>query len=155
MADSDPYRLVLGRNISGARGRLQASQTAIAERMRNLGFDDWRQQTVAKVEKGTRRLAAEELLCLVEALETTLPALIATVGGELFTELPSGSGRYIPGAEIIRLANGGRGGDGMISWYNNKPVQSVVSPREVEQQSHDDHGTGPERPGAAPRPASK
>jgi 8-oxo-dGTP diphosphatase len=130
MADHDAYRLILGRNVSGARGRLQASQTAIAERMRSLGFDDWRQQTVAKVEKGNRRLSAEELLGLAEALETTLPALIASVGGELFVEWPSESGRFVPGAEIIHLAGGGKGGTRMIAWYKNKLVQSVVSPRE-------------------------
>ena len=132
MADHDAYRLILGRNISAERGRLQASQTAIGERMAKLGFDDWRQQTVASVEKGKRRLTAEELLGLIEALETTLSSLLTSHGGEIFVELPSGSGRYMPGAEVIRLAGGGKGGAGMIRWYKNSPSRVAVSPREFE-----------------------
>jgi 8-oxo-dGTP diphosphatase len=132
MADHDAYRLILGRNISGARGRLQFSQTAVAERMVNLGFSDWRQQTLANVEKGKRRLTAEELIGLAEALETTLAALVGVVGGELFVELPSESGRYLPGAEILHLASGGKGGASMIAWHKNAPVQAVVSPRELQ-----------------------
>src|SRR5579863_3794790 len=140
MPDHDAYRLILGRNLSAERGRLQASQTAIAERMAKLGFDDWHQQTVAKVEKGNRKLSVEELLGLVEALETTLSTLLAPHGGgELFIEFPSGSGRHLPSAELIHLAGiggvtpGGKGGARLITWIKNTPVQPVGSPpRKVE-----------------------
>lgn len=138
MPDSDAYRLTLGRNMSGERGRLQLSQTAVAKRMENLGFDDWRQQTVANVEKGKRRLTAEELFGLTEALETTLARLLSTVGGELWVELPSGSDEYVPGAEVIRIANGGQGGTGMITWHKNTPVRNPVSPRDAERQAQYD-----------------
>ena len=100
--------------------------------MRDLGFEDWHQQTVASVEKGKRRVTAEEVLGLVEALETTLPRLLAPIGGDLWVELPSGSGRRLPGAEVIGLANGAKGGSGTISWYKNSLVRTAVSPREVE-----------------------
>ena len=87
------YKVTLGRNISADRGRLQLSQTAVAARMQELGFEDWRQQTVANVEKGRRRVTAEEVLGLVVALETTLPRLLAPIGADLWIELPSDSGR--------------------------------------------------------------
>ena len=121
MPDSgNAYRFILGRNISGDRGRLQLSQTAVAVRMRALGFEDWRQQTVASVEKGKRRVTVEEALGLVEALETTLPRLLAPVNG-LWVELPSGSGQDLPSMEVIGLANGAKGGTGAVSWYKNSP----------------------------------
>ena len=133
MPDSeDAYKGILGRNISGDRGRLQLSQTAVATRMRDLGFADWHQQTVASVEKGKRRVTAEEVLGLVLALETTLPRLLAPIGEGLWVELPSGSGHLLPSMDVIGLANGAKGGSGTISWYKNSLVRAVVSPREVE-----------------------
>jgi 8-oxo-dGTP pyrophosphatase MutT (NUDIX family) len=128
----DAYKVILGRNISADRGRLQLSQTAVAARMQELGFEDWRQQTVAGVEKGRRRVTAEEVLGLVLALESTLPRLLAPIGGDLWVELPSDSGHLLPGADVIGLANGAKGGAGTTSWYKNSLVRAVVSPREVE-----------------------
>jgi 8-oxo-dGTP diphosphatase len=128
----DAYRLILGRNISGDRGRLQLSQTAVATRMRELGFEDWHQQTVASVEKGKRRVTGEEVLGLVLALETTLPRLLAPIGGDLWVELPSGSGRLLPAMEVIRLTNGAKGGTGTLRWHKNALARAVVSPGEVE-----------------------
>jgi 8-oxo-dGTP pyrophosphatase MutT (NUDIX family) len=116
---ADAYRAILGRNISAERGRLQLSQTIVAERMREFRFGDWHQQTVASVEKGKRRVTAEEILGLVVALETTLPRLLAPVanGGDQWVELPSGSGQQLPSSEIISLAKGNRTS---MAWYQNK-----------------------------------
>jgi 8-oxo-dGTP diphosphatase len=138
-----PYRLILGRNVSGDRGRLQLSQTAVAARMRALGFTDWHQQTVASVEKGKRRVTVEEVLGLVEALETTLPRLLApiNINGDLWVELPSGSGHDLPSMEVIGLANGAKGGAGAVSWYKNSPVQAPASPRAVEGMRWNTPGT--------------
>jgi 8-oxo-dGTP pyrophosphatase MutT (NUDIX family)/transcriptional regulator with XRE-family HTH domain len=126
------YNLILGRNISGDRGRLQLSQTAVAARMRALGFTDWHQQTVASVEKGKRRVTLEEVLGLVEALETTLPRLLSPINGDLWVELPSGSGHDLPSMEVINLANGAKGGTGAVGWSKNAPVRAPVPPREIE-----------------------
>jgi transcriptional regulator with XRE-family HTH domain len=141
------YKVILGRNISADRGRLQLSQTAVAARMQELGFEDWRQQTVASVEKGRRRVNAEEVLGLALALESTLPRLLAPIGGALWVELPSDSGQLLPGMDVVGLITGAQGGAGTVSWYNNRLVRSVVSAREVEAAeapvaagSHDDHG---------------
>jgi transcriptional regulator with XRE-family HTH domain len=71
-----PYGNVVGRNISAARGRLQASQTSLAKRMRGLGFRAWQQQTVANVEKGKRRVTVEELVGLALALDVTMRQLL-------------------------------------------------------------------------------
>ena len=38
----------------------------------------------------------------------------------------------MPSADVIGLANGAQGGTGTLSWYKNKLVRAVVSPREVE-----------------------
>ena len=126
------YKVTFGRNVSGARGQLQLSQTVTAARMQELGFEDWRQQTVANVEKGKRRVTAEEVLGLVIALETTLPRLLAPMGGDMWVELPSDSGQLLPSMEVIGLANGAQGGVGTLSWHKNKLVRAIVSPREVE-----------------------
>lgn len=132
MPDSEhAYKRILGRNISAERGRLQATQTAIAARMNALGFGDWHQQTLASIEKGRRRVTAEEVLGLVLALESTLDRLLSPVGGELWAELPSGSGEFVPSAEVIRLARGAKGGTGAVTWYKNMPVRAPAAPPEV------------------------
>jgi transcriptional regulator with XRE-family HTH domain len=132
MAATNQYRTILGRNISGERGRLQLRQTAVAERMSNLGFGDWRQQTVANIEKGKRRLTVEELLGLAEALETTLARLLAATDGFPFVELPSESTHQMPTAEINRLADGGRGGVGVIRWDGNALARNLPGEGEVQ-----------------------
>jgi 8-oxo-dGTP pyrophosphatase MutT (NUDIX family) len=128
----DAYKVILGRNVSADRGRLQLSQTAVAARMQDLGFEDWRQQTVANIEKGKRRVTAEEVLGLVVALESTLPRLLAPIGGDLWVELPSDSGHLLPGMEVISLATGAKGGTGTLRWHKNTLVRGIVSPLEVE-----------------------
>ena len=100
------YKEIVGRNISGSRGRLQLSQTIIAARMRHLGFEYWQQQTVAVTEKGKRRLTIEEVFGLAVALECTLPALLLPISpGSL--ELPAGSGQALDDNAITGLIYGG------------------------------------------------
>lgn len=59
--------------------------------MRALGFTAWRRQTVAGVEKNTRRVTAEELLGLALALETSLMSLIEPSAEDGPIGLPSGA----------------------------------------------------------------
>lgn len=99
--------------------------------MRALGFEDWRQQTVANVEKGKRRITAEEVLALVLALESTIDRILAPIGGDLWVELPSGSREFLPGIEVINLAKGAKGGTGTVRWHENTPVQGIAAPPEV------------------------
>lgn len=116
MTDSAPslsYREVVGRNIAGARGRLRLRQSALAERMQNLGFSVWTQQTVARTEKATRRVTADEIFGLALCLETTIPALTTAAGFDGYVELPDG--RTLGALSVERLA--GRGvNDHAVQW---------------------------------------
>jgi 8-oxo-dGTP diphosphatase len=108
--------------------------------MREHGFKDWHQQTVASVEKGKRRVTAEEVLGLVTALETTLPRLLAPVvnGGNLWVELPSGSEEPMPGTELVRLVNGAKGGTGAMTWYKNKLARAPAAPPELNSPTKEE-----------------
>ncbi len=123
------YKRLLGRNISADRGRLQLNQTAVAARMRALGFEDWHQQTVARIEKGQRRLTVEELFGLALALDSTVQRLLAPIGGDLWVQLPSGSHTFLHGMAVVNQVNGKN--DGTITWHGNKPAQSPAGPPEL------------------------
>jgi hypothetical protein len=112
MTDAPAYGQVLGRNVSAARGRMQLPQSALAGRMRDLGFP-WKQQTVAVVEKGRRRATAEEILGLALALDTTIARLMSASEEESEVKLPAG--QVIGAVTVERLA--GRGvNDRSILW---------------------------------------
>jgi transcriptional regulator with XRE-family HTH domain len=111
MTDADRrYAKSIGRNISAARGRLQLSQVAVAARMADLGFD-WHQQTLGAVEKGKRRVTAEEILGLGFALDTTAVELMVPWGDEEI-ELPGGE---VFDARVVRIVISG--GD-----FSHEPV---------------------------------
>lgn len=115
------YGSILGRNISGARGQLQLTQTAVAARMRALGFD-WHQQTVAGVEKGKRRVTAEEILGLAETLETTIRDLMRPTDPDVNVVLPSGES--LAAVSVLRLvALGVRAfNDKAVRWEGDVPT---------------------------------
>lgn len=52
------------------------SQSDLADRMQALGFDSWRQSTVAKVEAGERPLRLAEALAIAGLFETTIPQMV-------------------------------------------------------------------------------
>ena len=85
-----PYVDVLARNARAGRARIDLDQESLAARMRQLGFTAWRRQTVANVERTKRRLAAEEVLGLSIALETTVQALLLPANEDDGIILPSG-----------------------------------------------------------------
>ena len=84
------YADVLAKNIRAARARRGIEQEPLAARMRALGFSAWRRQTVAGVEKNTRRLTAEEVLGLALALETSFIRLLEPDPDDGLIVLPSG-----------------------------------------------------------------
>lgn len=157
MTDAPAYGQVIGRNVSAARGRLQMPQSALAERMRALGFP-WKQQTVAVVEKDKRRATAEEILGLALALETTVARLMGADEEESQVKLPGG--QVLGAVTVERLA--GRGvNDRSILWEGTDVAMVAVRRRlpgvdpfnrellaqpDFTTESHPDHGTGPERP---------
>ena len=64
--------------ISGAeRSRADIGPgSAFAERMRSLGFSAWIRQTVGTAERGRRRITAEEMVGLAQALGAPVAALL-------------------------------------------------------------------------------
>jgi len=111
------YGDILGRNISGARGRLQLSQAAVSARMRALGFE-WHQQTCMMSEKGRRRVTAEEIHGLARVLETSIARLMSPTDDDKTVTFPDGS--VIPAASVQRSAVGEN--DGAVQWAGNTPV---------------------------------
>jgi transcriptional regulator with XRE-family HTH domain len=84
------YAEVIAKNIRAARGRADINQQLLADRMRNLGFTAWLHQTVGNVERGKRRVTAEEALGLAIALETTMQHLLSPLLQDGPAVLPSG-----------------------------------------------------------------
>ena len=76
-------------NIIACRARRRLSQRSLAERMTALGFE-WRQQTVASIESGGRRVFVGELLGLACALSTSFASLLEAPPDVPRSALPSG-----------------------------------------------------------------
>lgn len=118
--DPDAYGKILGRNFSGARGRLQLSQAAVSRRMKKLGFE-WHQQTVAAIEKGSRRVTAEEVLALSAVLRTSITALLSPGDEELVVTFPAG--QPVSSELVRRSARGDRAGMPRweVRWDDDEP----------------------------------
>lgn len=84
--------------------------------MAALGFA-WRQQIVAAVESGRRRLTVNELLGLALALETSIGALLDPSMDDSLVRLPSGS--VLLAHTVLRSVR--HFNDGMVSWEGDKP----------------------------------
>lgn len=116
-ADEETYGAVLSRNVVAARARARLKQSEVADRMRALGFS-WHPQTVGEVERGTRRLMAEEILGIALAVGATVGALMEPAAEDRTVVLPSGA--ELPGGSVqasVRHVN-----DGRVRWDDGKPV---------------------------------
>ena len=58
--------------------------------MRALGYTSWHRQTMGNVERGERRLTAEEMFGRAHALQTTIAALMNPVPDDKVVEFPAG-----------------------------------------------------------------
>lgn len=112
------YADVLAQNIRAARSRRDLSQQAVAARMRALGYEAWLYQTVGNVEKGRRRVTAEEIFGLAYALETSIGALMAPVEDDKVVDFPSGAEVEVAS---VRVSVQGRN-DGAVQWKDETPV---------------------------------
>jgi transcriptional regulator with XRE-family HTH domain len=65
----------LSANLRSQRARINIGQDELATRMTALGWK-WVRQTVSKVEHGQRRVTAEEIFGLAQALDTTATSLM-------------------------------------------------------------------------------
>lgn len=111
------YADVIVQNLRAARARKGLEQRDLVERMRALGVTNWHRQTLSRVERGERRLLAEEIFALALALETSISALMGNLGDEKGIELPGG---VITSAEVMTLASGRN--SGAVQWEGNVPV---------------------------------
>ncbi len=68
---------LVGRNLRALRGEAGLSQDEIAEGMAAAGFPVWTKQTVADVERGTRKVSLDELAGLADVTECTLERLLS------------------------------------------------------------------------------
>jgi hypothetical protein len=112
------YADVLAKNIRAARCRADISQEALAARMRALGYKEWLYQTVGKVERGKRRVTAEEIRGLAWSLETSVAALMKPTEDDRFIEFPSGAALAV--VSDRRSVDGAN--DGAVRWSGNEPV---------------------------------
>jgi hypothetical protein len=100
MRRGEPYLELVARNVRVARAAVtpKLSQNGVAERMRALGFKEWRRQTVGNTERGQRRLSLEETLGLMVALETDMTALVYPPGDDHPVATPGGYEVMLPAA---------------------------------------------------------
>jgi transcriptional regulator with XRE-family HTH domain len=114
MATPTTLGAILADNVAGERAARGLQQSDLADRMRSLGWK-WVRQTVGEVERGGRRLTAEELFGLAICLETTLQRLLEPPPRDEWVQLPSGES-VAPGV-LTDVARGRVPGD--LSWYKN------------------------------------
>lgn len=113
------YGSVLADNIRAARARRGLKLEDLAARMRALGYSAWLRQTVANVEKGKRRVTAEEVYGLAWALETSMPALLAPAEDLRSVQFPSGA--EVTGEAAAVLAGMGANPQA-IAWNGDDPT---------------------------------
>ena len=112
------YKDVLARDFRAARAALRISQADVAERMNNLGFTEWRRQTAARAEQGTRRLTAEEVFWLAYVLEVGVTRLMSPTEEDHWVTAPNG--RSIHAQHGMARMRGTA--DDAIRWEGNTPV---------------------------------
>lgn len=67
---------LVGRNLRNLRDEAGLSQAEVAEGMAAAGFPVWTKQTVADVERGTRKVSLDELAGLADVTECKLERLL-------------------------------------------------------------------------------
>jgi transcriptional regulator with XRE-family HTH domain len=131
------YADVLARNIRAARSRADLSQQTVAARMRALGYEAWLYQTLGNVEKGRRRVTAEEIFGLAYALETSISRLMAPLEDDKVVDFPSGA--EIAVASAVKSTEGKN--DGAVQWDAETPVfpAPLSTARQLAASGHGDY----------------
>jgi transcriptional regulator with XRE-family HTH domain len=119
----DTARQMLAGNIGAAMGRTRLTQTDLAERMKQLGYEKWSRQTVAEIVSGNRRVLAEELFGLALCLDAAVDRLMRPLWEQEDIELTSGFA--LPALAVGQLVGGGDFGD--------EPAERVARLREFRR----------------------
>jgi 8-oxo-dGTP diphosphatase len=99
--------------------------------MRNLGFTAWRRQTVANVERGQRRLTAEEVFGLALALHSTIATLMAPTNQDRSVDLLPGGSLDVESVQALAMGYNTE----PVRWAGDKPVfLSAQAEREIRDQ---------------------
>jgi transcriptional regulator with XRE-family HTH domain len=119
MQRAEPYLELVARNLRVARAAAspKLSQADVAERMRELGFREWRRQTVGNTESGKRRLTVEEVLGLCVALVRSPSALLLPLEGREYVSLPGGQQVFLMPRDASIL------GVDWPKWHGNRWVE--------------------------------
>jgi transcriptional regulator with XRE-family HTH domain len=117
------YADVLARNVRAARSRKGLQQDQAAARMHALGYESWVRQTVANVEKGKRRITAEEIFGLAYALETSMSALMSPTDDDAVVDFPNGEAIAV--VSVVRSA-AYRMNDRAVIWDGDVPTFLAV-----------------------------
>ena len=89
--EAHDYDIYVGQKAQWARSLNRLSEESVAERMRQLGYENWGPQTVRDAEIGEHRLAAADVLGLSLALEVSIADLVLPTDGDQWVVLlPSG-----------------------------------------------------------------
>lgn len=125
------YADVLRRNIRALRVRAGLHQGLVVERMRALGYTSWHRQTMGNVERGERRVMAEEIFGLAVALQTTIAALMSPVPDDKVVEFPSSPPVSV--WSVQQLLHGMN--VGLVAWKENgaEPVFQLVEPANMAE----------------------
>ena len=75
MEDADNFDEMVGKNVQVLRESIGISQTKLAEAVSSQGRSSLHQQTIVKIEKGTRPLKLSEAVELAWALDTKVDLL--------------------------------------------------------------------------------
>jgi 8-oxo-dGTP diphosphatase len=126
------YADVLRRNIRSLRGRAGLNQGLVVERMRALGYTSWHRQTMGNVERGERRVTAEEIFGLAVALETTIAALMSPLPDDKVVEFPSAP-EPVTVWSVQQLVHGMN--VGLVAWRRGgaEPVYQLVEPANMAE----------------------
>ena len=120
MADTS-YGDVIARNARAVRARRQLDLRNVEARMRALGYEKWHRGILGKIERGERRLLAEELLGLAYALDTSVEALMVPAVDERgYIKLGDGPVHMRHAAARVQGVS-----DGAIWWDGDTPVFMV------------------------------
>ena len=125
-------------NVRVQRTIAGINQASCARRMRALGFD-WFPQTVGTVERGTRRVTAEEMLGLSLAFVAPMAALLIPDSNIDFVALPDG--KVVPSEHfsrsIMRVRNLGE----VVRWTDDDEPEWFMEPRTETQADRVEAGT--------------
>jgi hypothetical protein len=133
------YGDVIARNAAAVRARRQLDLRNVEARMRELGYEKWHRGILGKIERGQRRLLADELLGLAYALETSIEILLTPAADARgYIELGEGAVHVRHAAARVRGVD-----DGAIRWDGDKPVFMVDMAGMSDEPGTEDYFTKP------------